>query len=272
MKNLFRIIFCIFVLIQLSACVSDSDSLSETNDVDNALELDFTIPVFDLEPNGLSKTYDEYYSGYWRSSYLCGGSGRAILGISGNEVELNTGANYMESVFGEIDPDGHLNLNTRTPSWSCETCGVVPPLETTGDIDFEENRGTLDVDAACPNNSRTGHTIVTVKIDLKSGASQPHPQSEMYRIKNEAYNLIGESVQSCQDYSECRTFNIDTQEDFCNFQAKAYSIQIVDEEKLNSLKNEYAYQKWLITSPGTSTTLCGIYYRDSCVSNVCIME
>ncbi|MEE4251859.1 MAG: hypothetical protein V2I38_14840 [Alcanivoracaceae bacterium] len=272
MKNLLITIFTIFLATNLASCGGGSEShdLSQNGGTTIIVQPVGLLPGFDFLPNPLSKSYDEYYSGYWRSIYSCGGGGKAILGISGSAIELNTGTS--SSVFGEIDPDGNLFFNAREPDWSCETCGEVRPLETTGEIVFEENRATLYFEAACANYFRTDHTIVSVKIDLTSGTSQPHPRSEMGRIKNEAHNLIDASVQSCQSYADCRTFNIDKNEDFCNLRAKAYSIQVVDEEVLDTLGREYAYQKWLITNPGTSTTLCGLYYRDSCVSNVCIME
>ena len=275
----YRIIFSIIIFTQLISCIdSENQDLTKPDEEESP---DQTIPIIDLTvfPHdynfglaGLSKTYDEYYSGYWRGS-LCGGNAQAIVGLSGSSVELNTLASYMNPTFGEIDSSGLLSFEPREVNWDCDACGEVRPLDISGTIDRALNIGNINFEVACSTGSGTGHQIRNISVDLEFGAAQPSLWSEMYRIESEANNLIDASEQSCAENIQCKIFNIDAQEDLCNIEAKAFSTSVIDEAVLASLEDQYSDYKWLSGNDGFSgTTYCGALYRSVCYSNVCVME
>ena len=154
-----------------------------------------------------------------------------------------------------ISVRGTITFPPRQVNWDAEIYGDVRPLEISGVIDRELKTGYIYFEVACSSGSLK-YTISTITISLKSGPSQPSPFNELLRIKSEAIELIGSNVQSCTEGTQCKTFNIDSNDDFCNFSASAYSTTITDENKLLELKSEYSRYKWLSTSyiSDTSTT------------------
>jgi hypothetical protein len=222
---------------------------------------------------GLSAEYSEYYSGYWKGS-LCGGNEQAVIGIDNNSVELNTNASFMNPVFGSIDLDGELLFPPRQVNWDTETYGVVRDLDTSGVIDRATGTGYINFEVACSQGSQN-FTISAITINLKSGQSQLSPYNELFRIENQAIDLITSSVQHCTEVSQCKSFNIDESNSDCNLHAHAYSTSVIDENKLTELQNEYSRNKWLSTSSNaysSTTTFCAHYYNATCEENICSME
>ena len=267
----YKHLYALIALLVLFSCTEDTST-------DGAIQEDPIIippPINPLpDPTfGLSKTYDEYYSGYWKGS-ICGGNEEAIIGISGSTAELDTRASYMLPAIGSIDSSGNLSFLPREVNWDCDTCGVVRPLEISGSINSQLMSGTIEFEVACANSSRSSHTVSTVYVALKSGAIQPSPYNELYRIKSEAVDLINSNVQGCNQLSECKAFNIDPSNIECNFNASAYSTTVVDEGILSDLQNEYSRNKWLSTSyiSSSSTTLCAYYLNAECEQNTCVMK
>lgn len=248
-------------------------SCAENENVDllSPAAIDLGGQVFNSD--GLSSEYDEYYSGNWKGS-MCGGNGQAILGISGAVVELNTRASYMATVMGSIDSTGNISFQPRQVNWDCETCGEVRPLEIVGSINRVSHTGNISFEVACGTSSGVGHVISNVVVELQPGISQPMPDSELIRIHEEAINLIEGSVQSCTQNLECKAFNIDESDTYCNHYASAYSISVTNESVLIDLQNQYSYFKWLSNeySMISTTTYCWPQLYSTCELNICVMR
>jgi hypothetical protein len=221
---------------------------------------------FWLNGSPLSTTYEEYLSGYWRGR-LCGGSGFARVGINGTSAELNLGASSVDPMFGSVSSNGEFSFSSREVSWDCEECGEVRPLETTGTVNWKLYTGTIEFEVACSNG--LGHSVNSIYVNLKNGITQPDPYNELSRIQNDATALIGDSL-TCFESLQCKLMSLKS-DDFCKFEALAYSALDTDEEALLGLQTEYRANEWLAYgNSGSSTTLCGFVREASCEQNKCI--
>jgi hypothetical protein len=264
----------------LSSCAEDDENLEDSLPEDPVTLIPIPEDPIILTPTSptlgfftsLSTDYDEYYSGYWKGS-LCGGNEQAIIGINNDTVELNTNASFMTPMFGNIESEGIITFPPRQVNWDTEIYGDVRPLEISGVINRELKTGYIYFEVVC-SRGPLKYTINTITVSLRIGPYQPSPSNELFRIKSEAIELIGSNVQSCTEGTQCKTFNIDTNDDFCNFSANAYSTTITDENKLLELKSEYSRNKWLSTSyiSDTSTTYCAFYLNATCEENICVMR
>jgi hypothetical protein len=221
---------------------------------------------FWLNGSPLSTTYEEYLSGYWRGR-LCGGSGFARVGINGTSAELNLGAGFIDPMFGSVSSNGEFSFSSREVSWDCEECGEVRPLETTGTVTWELYTGTIEFEVACSNS--LGHSVSSIYVNLKNGITQPDPHNDLNRIQNDAIALIGDSS-TCFENLHCKLMSLKS-DDFCKFEALAYSVLDTDEEALLELQTEYRANEWLAYgSRGSSTTLCGFVREASCSQSKCM--
>jgi len=221
---------------------------------------------------GLSVNYDEYYSGYWKGN-ICGGNGKAIVGINGTSAELYTGATFMSSMLGTVDSSGLFSFAERQVNWSCETCGEVRPLEIAGTIDWSTMTGNIAFEVACGTSSGTGHRIDNIIVNLTEGTDQPSPSSELNRLESEALALIG-TAPYCTENLHCKAFNIDEGINNCDETAIAYSTLDTSENSLVELQIQYGHFQWLAT-PYTlisNTTYCLGYKYPRCDSNICVMR
>ncbi len=221
-----------------------------------------------LWPGGspLSTHYDEYFSGYWRGT-LCGNSGFAIIGVNGTSAEVNLGASFIDPMFGSVSSNGELLFSSREVNWDCEDCGEVRPLETTGLLDWDLGSGSAHFEVACRDGN--DHTVSSIYVRLKEGKTQPNPYNELVRIKNDAVALIGDSP-SCSENLHCKLISLES-DDFCKFDALAYSVLDSDADALLELQREYSFTEWLARGHrGSSTTMCGYVKKAACEENKCI--
>lgn len=216
---------------------------------------------------GLSTVYDEYFSGYWRGS-VCGGSGFARIGVNGTSVEVDFGANFIDtSMFGSVSSTGELSFPPREVSLDCESCDEARSLETTGIVDWDLGSGRVEFELTCSNG--VGYTINSISVNLKEGLHQPSLSVELGRIENEAIALIGDSP-SCSENQHCKLISLES-DDFCKLNALAYSVLDFNEEALIELQGEYRANEWLLYGrSGSSTTICGFRRQAMCEQSECI--
>ncbi|MDA7747410.1 hypothetical protein N8878_08815, partial [Psychromonas sp.] len=213
-------------------------------------------------PNGtsLSMAYEEYFSGYWQGS-LCGGNGFAIIGVNGSSAEMNLGAYFIDPMFGSVSSDGELIFASREVSSDCEECGEVRPLETTGVVNWDLGSGVVEFEVVCSNG--VGHTVSSIYVSLNEGLTQPSPEQELIRIENNVIALIGDSP-TCSESLDCKLISLKS-DDFCKFEALAYSVMDTDEGALLELKSEYRVNERLAYGySGSSSTICGFVRKASC--------
>jgi len=255
----------IIVLATLLASCYESKSSSEDEDEESNIP-EIEMPVIKAPGagilGGLSIDYEEYYSGYWRATE-CGGEGQAVIGINGTSVELNTRATFMNAVFGEINSLGQIVFSPRSVN---EEFGEVRPLEISGNIDWDTQKGSITFEVACRTSE--GHSISNISFGIEKGFSQPDPSAELHRIKNEVIGIASTKL-ACSETSECRLLNLSATEN-CNRDAIVYSkMEEFEEEKLFSLQNEFRNNERLAVGYYSSIVLCGMPFYASCNSNVC---